>query len=206
MSLETYGIDKNYIINPNPTHYDDTLGTDGYQNEVYEYCKKLLDDNNFSKVIDFGCGSGYKLIKYFNDKETIGIETEPCLSFLKNKYPNKVWIDSGDSERSFGNFIDSCDILICADVIEHVINPDELMKHLKKFNFKYLVISTPDKFILKDLPGFKHSMRGPPSNTGHVREWTFQEFDNFLHNYFDTVSGFHSKIVNPECMYFVCKG
>lgn len=206
MSTEDYNIIKNYVINSNPTHHDDTMFKDDYQNEVYEYSKKLLDENNFSKVIDFGCGSGYKLIKYFNDKETVGIETEPCLSFLKKEYPNKTWVNSGEPERSFSDFKDSCDILICSDVIEHMINPDELMKNIKKFNFKYLVISTPDRSVLRKIPGFLNCWGGPPVNTGHVREWAFDEFDKFLHNYFESVTGFHCQKLNPETMFFVCKG
>lgn len=206
MSTEDYNIIKNYVINSNPTHHDDTMFKDDYQNEVYEYSKKLLDENNFSKVIDFGCGSGYKLIKYFNDKETVGIETEPCLSFLKKEYPNKTWVNSGEPERSFSDFKDSCDILICSDVIEHMINPDELMKNIKKFNFKYLVISTPDRSVLRKIPGFLNCWEGPPVNTGHVREWAFDEFDKFLHNYFESVTGFHCQKLNPETMFFVCKG
>jgi 2-polyprenyl-3-methyl-5-hydroxy-6-metoxy-1,4-benzoquinol methylase len=206
MSTEDYNIMKNYVINSAPTHHNDIAFKDDYQNEVYEYCKKLLDENNFSKVIDFGCGSGYKLIKYFNDKETVGIETEPCLSFLKDTYPDKKWMNSGEPEKSFGNFTDSCDLLICADVIEHILDPDELMRHIKNFNFKYLIISTPDRAVLRHLPGFKNSWQGPPSNTGHVREWAFDEFNNFLHNYFESVTGFHCQKLNPECMFFVCRG
>jgi hypothetical protein len=30
---------------------------------------------NLQKIIDVGCGSGYKLVKYLGDYETIGFET-----------------------------------------------------------------------------------------------------------------------------------
>jgi hypothetical protein len=42
-------------------------------------------------AIDVGCGSGWKLVKYISEEfRTIGIDTEPALSFLKKKYPKQV--------------------------------------------------------------------------------------------------------------------
>lgn len=199
-----FNIMKEYIINLNPIHHNDISWTDESQNEVYEFSRKLLDDNNFNKIIDIGCGSGFKLIKYFDDKETIGIETEPCLTFLKSKYPNKLWINSGEPEKSFINYKESCDIIICADVIEHILNPDDLLNHIKQYNFKYLVISTPDRAILKTMKeyGLK-AWFGPPVNRSHVREWTFEEFNEYLKTHFKNVTGYHCK-KQKECMFFVC--
>ena len=49
------------------------------------------------KVVDIGCGSGYKLVNYISGEfETIGVETEPAISHLRKSYPNEVWIDSGE--------------------------------------------------------------------------------------------------------------
>jgi hypothetical protein len=46
-------------------------------------------------AIDVGCGSGWKLVNILsNEFQTIGIETEPALSFLRNKYPDKVSLSS----------------------------------------------------------------------------------------------------------------
>lgn len=42
-------------------------------------------------TIDVGCGSGWKLVKYLSEEfHTIGIETEPALSFLRKTYPEQV--------------------------------------------------------------------------------------------------------------------
>ena len=42
-------------------------------------------------AIDVGCGSGWKLVNILSAEfHTIGIETEPALSFLQNKYPEQV--------------------------------------------------------------------------------------------------------------------
>jgi len=54
-----------------------------------------IDNNNNDRsvltAIDVGCGSGWKLVKYISEEfRTIGIDTEPALSFLKKKYPKQV--------------------------------------------------------------------------------------------------------------------
>ncbi len=43
-------------------------------------------------AIDVGCGSGWKLVNYLSGEfHTIGIETEPALSFLRKTYPDQVF-------------------------------------------------------------------------------------------------------------------
>ena len=202
---KTYNIISGYRSNPTPTHHNDISWTDESQNEVYQFSRKLLDEKQLNTVIDLGCGSGFKLIKYFDDKETIGIETEPCLSFLKTKYANKKWIHSGEPEKSFSNYRESCDIIICADVIEHILDPDDLLHHIKQYNFKYLIISTPDRSVLKTMKEYgDKAWFGPPVNKSHVREWTYDELHLYIKTHFKTVNGFHCE-KQKECMFFVCE-
>ena len=52
-----------------------------------------LPENSGRKltVIDVGCGSGWKLVNYLSKEfKTIGVETEPALSFLRKTYPDQV--------------------------------------------------------------------------------------------------------------------
>jgi SAM-dependent methyltransferase len=206
MNEQNYFIYNNYKINSNPSHHDDRSYSDEAQDEVYEFAKNFLDENNYNTVIDIGCGSGYKLIKYFEKNWTIGIETEPCLSFLKSNYPNREWINSGKPEESFPNFNKKCDIVICADVIEHILNPDNLIEYINSFDYNYLIISTPDREILRSrfMNYGEKSWHGPPINPAHVREWDFKEFESYLNATFEKVTGFHCSR-QIECMYFLCK-
>ena len=41
-----------------------------------------------STVLDIGTGSGFKLLKYFNNYDTIGMDLTPTVNWLKSKYPN----------------------------------------------------------------------------------------------------------------------
>jgi hypothetical protein len=165
-----------------------------------------MKNNNLNKIVDIGCGSGYKLIKYLGTFETIGVETEPCYSFLKSNYPNNKWIQSGESEKNFiyYNELLNPDMVICSDVIEHIINPDILIDYLLSLKSRYYIISTPCRNILCNHPSFndayKKHWNGPPKNRCHVQEWTMDEFKKYISKKFNILSSHYGK-QQIECQY-----
>ena len=168
-----YSIKKGYRHRANVIPFDDTLNKDMYQKEVYADALKLFIENNYTTVLDIGCGSAYKLINNFKFSDFIGVEVEPTLSFLKNKHPNFRW---EKLDYAFGK---EFDIIIFADVIEHVESPAKLIYDIiEKIRFKYIFISTPDRDLLYPKYHF-----GPPKNVSHYREWSFQEFNDFIKFY-----------------------
>lgn len=173
-----YKIKKGYIHKTTYNYFDDTANTDTWQLEVYTKAREYAEKENLKSIIDFGCGSAYKLIKYFKEYETTGIDVSPTYEFLKEKYPNANWLKFGDFDM---NSL-SADIVICSDVIEHVLDPDELLNNIKKIkNVKYIFISTPDRNLV---PTEKF---GPPFNPSHIREWTFEELEAYSATHFDII-------------------
>jgi hypothetical protein len=63
------------------------------------------------------------------------------LEFLRQTYPNRRWTFGPLSDRSRP----PADLVICADVIEHVLNPEQLMTFLVSVSRNWLVLSTPDR-------------------------------------------------------------
>ena len=175
-----YCIKEAYVHRTEWHHHDDTEHhNDDHQDEVYKIASMMKEKYNLKNVLDIGCGSGFKLMKYFKDCEPTGLEIEPTLSWLKNKYPNNNWQRS-DFSKDIGDF----DLIICSDVIEHIEDPDELMSFIKKINFKILVISTPEReSIQKYQKGY--TWNGPPMNLSHYREWAYEEFRNYISQFFD---------------------
>lgn len=187
--MDLYEIQDGYKINTNVEHYIDLDCKDEWQKEVYMFAKEIMKSNSYNSVIDIGCGSGYKLIKYLNEYETLGVETEPCYSFLKEKYPDRKWDLSGEQEKSFNGEKYECDLVICSDVIEHIINPNDLINYLLNINAKMYILSTPCRDVLCNSPKFNYSrsIEGPPLNPAHVREWTFDEFRKYVSRYFTII-------------------
>jgi SAM-dependent methyltransferase len=176
-----------YKTRLNNAHYSDIHNTDGHQKEVYlmarEIMRQLVPPNEKKRtgfVADIGAGSGYKLVHYLSPEfKTIGFETEPAISFLRETYPDQEWFDSGKPEESMPTYDgNSFDLCICSDVIEHIRDPDALLAFLLSLECSVYVISTPKREVL--------AMEGPPGNTHHVREWTFHELQAYVAD-----QGFH---------------
>lgn len=195
---DKYCLPGNYIINDPPMHYIDLKETDRWQLEVYLFCKKIMEDRSLKSIIDVGCGSGYKLVHYLGNYDTIGFETEPCISFLRETYPTKKWINSGEPEKSFVECTTKTDVVICSDVIEHIVDPSNLIKFLLSIDAKYYIISTPCRDVLVKYHGY--NPYGPPKNKCHVREWTMDELKLYLSQEFTILESHYAKDQH-ECQF-----
>lgn len=79
------------------------------------------------------------------------------------------------------------DLVICADVIEHLIYPNELMKFIASISFRILFLSTTNRDILVKLGT---PPLGPPKNEHHIREWTQAEFIKYTSQLVDIIGQF----------------
>ena len=172
---ENFCIKQGYHHSKKVEQFDDTIFTDEWQREVYLKAADLIRKNSFRSVIDVGCGSAYKLVHILGEFDTTGIEIEPTYSWLQKKYPQRKWLlfDNTNPSEMNGH------VVICSDVIEHISNPDQLMKFLASINFQKLIITTPERDLVAGKKDF-----GPPRNTAHYREWNADEFRNYVSIWF----------------------
>lgn len=183
--MNKYYINSLYKDRDNENYFNDINNKDEWQNEVYAYAENILNKYSLNSIIDYGCGSGFKLIKYFKNYDYLGLDLENTIKLINKK--NFISIENLD----FNIFYKKYDITICADVIEHVKDPDIILNNIKIINSKFIIFSTPDRSILYDEnnPLFL----GPPKNITHIREWTFEEFEKYiLNNNFDIIDHFIS--------------
>ncbi len=182
-SRENYFIQDGYQHRREPKYFDDTSSSDDWQDEVYRFAKETADQHGLRSVIDIGCGSGHKLIKYFGDRVTVGLDVEKTRAVLRRRYPGKQWRVS--DFRSVE--VPKADLVIASDVIEHLGDPDEMLEFIQRIRPVYVVISTPDRNLLRC-----GTHKGPPCNSTHLREWTMAELHAYLSEYFDVLEHFIS--------------
>lgn len=188
-----YKIKSGYTHRETPLYFDDSHNSDEWQYEVYQLAYTVAKIINKLPVLDIGCGSGYKLVNIFNDFDTLGIDVEETYKKLIINHIDRKWKikTNNPPKNTFG-------IVILADVIEHIINPDDMIDYLKNINFKYLIISTPNR----DDPSL--SQDGPPNNEAHAREWSFNEFNDYISEHFEIINHFViNKQQKTQCI--ICK-
>lgn len=187
--IKMWCLPENYQIRKELEYFDDTCNTDNWQKEVYISAKKLADRLNVSNVYDFGCGSGYKLIKNFESSNIrfCGVDLEPTIRILRAKYPMIPWLTSDEFNLKE---LSSNSMLICSDVIEHIPSPDVFLEELAMSDVKVVVFSTPARELLTQ--DNQTLDLGPPLNKSHVCEWSCLEFSKFIGKYFNISEHFVS--------------
>lgn len=188
----SYHLPETYISR---TSVEQTLEfdqTDQNQNCVYAVAKAWCESEDWTTVLDLGCGAGFKLVKYFGIAPyiTLGLDLPVHIEYLISQYQTMDWrcvpLDTKSKEvRDF-------DLLICSDMVEHVENPDHVLDFIQHAKPKGFIISTPDRDeIAEKFRG------GPPRNRCHFREWNFKEFQRYIGERFDVLR--HYSPVPHEC-------
>lgn len=168
-----FKIDPGYRHRGSTNYFDDTENSDEWQREVYETTRDLMTDRGLRTVNDVGCGSGYKLVHILGDFETTGLDLPETIDRTRAMHPDRNWLAGSFDQLD----LPQADVAICSDVIEHVLDPDELMRFVARLARHLVVMSTPARELVYD--DRSRSRFGPPSNQAHVREWTTWEFHEY---------------------------
>jgi SAM-dependent methyltransferase len=195
---ESVGHAANYFIHDGYQHrteikyFDDSKLADEWQREVYQFARETFDGKQLAKVCDIGCGSAYKLIKNFGHCDFVGLDVSSTCLWLRKKYPHFRWM-----EVDFANPPSlQADLVIAADVIEHLLEPNALLSYIAAFNPRYIVFSTPDRNLFR-----AGTHNGPPLNPAHVREWSFAEFEAYIDSRFEVLEHFISNnLQSTQCL------
>jgi SAM-dependent methyltransferase len=182
--VDRYCMPDDYTARKENVFFDDTPFADEWQDEVYAYARRLARRHRLKSVLDLGTGSGFKLMKHFPNLKTLGIDEPPTVEYLRKKYPKRGWEGIGEPRPGY-------ELLICADVIEHLPDPDVIIDYIRACAPRMIVFSTPDRSLLD-----RRFFGGPPENESHCREWTKGEFANYLGKNFAILEHFISHPVH----------
>ena len=142
-----------------------------WQPYVYEIGKYLAKENNCEIIVDIGCGLAEKLMP--SEFNIIGIDYGKNIKNCRDIYDSGEWLEQ-DLEEEFILDTSKKSIIICADVIEHLLNPGPLLHSIKNINNTAILISTPNRSYNYNFPSHRH----------HIREWHITELEEYLSKYF----------------------
>lgn len=195
--MKTTQIKEGYVENVDVPQFDDRDLTEQWQAGVYMFSSAIVANHPYRDVIDVGCGSGWKLKKYFPYANTIGVDNNAStLEYLNNAYPSSFWMSPDQLDEFLDKSYDEGDVdedlfCICSDAIEHTDNPVEFFESILRIPWHQMVISTPERDL-------GNEPDGPPGNIHHRMEWNFAEFRAFLQQWEDQVTVKLHCVINPE--------
>jgi SAM-dependent methyltransferase len=150
-----------------------------FQASVYRLAGELVDRHGYRSVLDVGCGPGIKLARLSRRRSEVaftGIDQQEAVDYCRRTHRFGSWyaddLDSPDPAIVGG----TADLVICADVIEHLGEPDVLLENLARRLEPggRLVLSTPDR----EARWGAEARHSPVPD--HVREWSFSELALYL--------------------------
>lgn len=96
---------------------------------------KILNKLPAGKIIDLGCMDDYLLKRLPKKFDYLGYDENPLCN---NKKITKGKIENISQNKKF-------DIVMATEVLEHVDDPVEAIRNLKKLSKKYVLISVPNE-------------------------------------------------------------
>lgn len=178
-----YYLPAAYTPRAGESYFDATPDTGEFQNEVYQLARLFADREGLRSVCDVGCGGAYKLARDFRGYGISGVDVPETVAWLKRKYPLGTWLTEDFKQPSSVR----ADLVIAADIIEHLGEPDLLLGYIASMRPRLIVLSTPDRNLLLD---GRHC--GPPSNRAHIREWGYAEFQRYVSDHFEVLEHFYA--------------
>ncbi|HEY5578762.1 MAG TPA: class I SAM-dependent methyltransferase, partial [Acidimicrobiia bacterium] len=186
-SAKTYFIKDGYVhrsvnvtLEAEPAAYWNRLRihTGSYfQQAVYRYAAALVERRSLSSVLDVGCGVGHKLARHIRPvaDRVVGIDQPTCIEVARRKYRDLEFA-SADLDEAVESGLGTFDLIIAADVIEHLAEPDALLRLLDVHSHPdtWVVLSTPERDVLRG----EENLQSPKRE--HLREWNHDELLAYL--------------------------
>lgn len=130
-----------------------------YQPHVYQFASYLAERYMCSHIIDIGCGRADKLVELHPKYQLIGIDLPEHIEYCKRQYPFGDWLAWNVDEPGIfpvESQVVENSVIICADVIEHLLRPENLIDTLKQA-LEYApvaLLTTPDRDLVH---GYEHN-------------------------------------------------
>ena len=134
-------------------------------------------------ILDAGCGEGFtmeRLLKSGVGKKIEGIEySKDALTLGKKLFPNLTFREGSVYDLPYKD--NSFDLVVCTEVLEHLKEPEKVLKEALRVSKTNILISVPNEpfFMLGNFMRGKNLSR-LGNDPDHINHWTIGSFQKFL--------------------------
>ena len=156
-----------------------------FQVRVYRAIRSYMIKNKLSSILDVGCGCPEKMKAYIFPvaKKMVGLDMfdDTCYDEYREYGFEYRKVDLEKTKLDLGR---TFDVIVCADVIEHIRNTPNILNLIKRHADKntMIVMSTPDVATYVQIN----------VNKGHVQAWTRDSFVDLLEDFGFNIENFES--------------
>lgn len=144
-------------------------------------------------IHEIGCGEGYWVLRW-NEQ---GIPARGCdfskdvIEIAQGNAISRGLSPSLFTSRSIYNLDatqDSADLVVCCEVLEHLVNPDAGLQALHRVAKRHLIVSVPQEPLWRVLNLARGKYVKRWGNTpGHIQHWSKRDIVELVSKYFEIV-------------------
>lgn len=152
----------------------------------------FLEKSSPSSIHEVGCGEGFWVLHLarlgFNVKGSNFSDQVINLAKKNALAEHKDVLFEVRSIYQLDHKLDSADLVVCCEVLEHLEDPASALLSLQKVVGKNLIVSVPREPLWR----FLNIMRlkyvlGFGNTPGHIQHWSKKDFIKLISGYFDVV-------------------
>ncbi len=146
----------------------------------YEIVRIITKTKNSGRVLDLGCGEGHILEMLPSSYEKYGADiSKTALKLVNHK---NIHTKLCDLNKEFP-FDMKFDFIICSEVLEHLINPSNVLENVKKHLTKdgLFLVTTPNVIQWRHRVSMLFG-KFPNYDKTHIKFWDLDNFTELLKN------------------------
>lgn len=148
----------------------------------------FIEANPVQRVLEVGVGEGFLsgyLSEKFPEKQFTGVDFNPAdIERLKRLFPS-IQARVG-SAYDLGDLSSDFDLVICAEVLEHLETPDRALAEIQRLGPRRVILSVPHEpfFRLSNLLA-GNNVRRLGNDSDHINHWNPTSFRRLIEPRFD---------------------
>ena len=165
-----------YAGNNSPEYWDSSWqrGVKKFPQHTTQKIFNLIPD--FAEVLDIGCGDGTFLeqLKKQRSCKVVGLDISKVAVDKANEKGVLALVASAEELDDF-NWVGGFHVVVCAHLLEHIENDENLVKNIYRLTNDFAIIAVPNDCSY-------------PEHTGeHVRKYTKESLRELIEKYFKIV-------------------